>query len=392
MRVLHIMDSLGVGGTEMGVANIVERTRDRIDHVLCCVRHDGAIADRLRAGGTEVIVVGKAEGNDWRLPLRLARICRQVSPDIVHTRNWGSIDGIVAARLARVPVVIHGEHGREAADPDGTNRRRNRVRRLLAPLVTRVVTVSDQLRDWLIGHVRIPSRKVVVLRNGVDVERFRCRSDCERLRARHGFSATDLIVGTVGRIDPVKDQAALLDTLEVLSKDHPKLRILIVGDGPEHPRLEREIAARGLGGQAHLSGFREDVPEMLSLMDVFVLPSVGEGMCNTILEAMAIGLPVIATAVGGNPELVTDGVTGVLVPARDRHALAAAIARYATDAETRRRHGSAGQERVLREFTLRAMVERYLSLYEYEGARKRRGVAAPAVAQADLVGTTPRTP
>jgi sugar transferase (PEP-CTERM/EpsH1 system associated) len=364
MRVLHIMDSLGVGGTEMGVANIVEHTRDRIEHVLCCVRQGGTVADRLRAGGNEVIVVGKAAGNDWRLPFRLFRVCRRLAPDVVHTRNWGSIEGIVAARLARVPVVIHGEHGRDAADPDGMNGRRNRVRRLLAPLVNRVVTVSEQLRLWLTEQVRIPSRKVAVLRNGVDVDRFRLFPDRERLRAMHGFSATDLVVGTVGRLDAVKDQGALLHALEALSGSYPNVRMLIVGDGPEHRTLESQIAARGLDGRARMMGYRADVPEMLNLMDVFVLPSVGEGMCNTILEAMAVGLPVIATAVGGNPELVRHDVTGMLVPARDPAALAAAIARYTTDAAARRRHGDAGQHRVVHEFTLHAAVERYISLYE----------------------------
>jgi sugar transferase (PEP-CTERM/EpsH1 system associated) len=358
MRILHIMDSLGVGGTELGVANIVERTRDRIDHVMCCVRHDGAVADRLRRGGTEVIVVGKAAGNDWRVPLRLTRVCRRVAPDIVHTRNWGSIDGIVAARLARVPVIIHGEHGREAADPEGANRRRNRVRRLLAPLVDRVVTVSDQLRHWLIAQVGIPARKIAVLHNGVDVERFRPRPDRERLRATHGYSATDVVVGTVGRLDRVKDQGALLDALALLSREHPNLRMLIVGDGPEYPALQRRVTTDGFGGRARLLGYREDVPEMLSLMDVFVLPSVGEGMCNTILEAMAVGLPVIASAVGGNPELVKDGETGILVPACNRRAFAEAIARYATDADARLQHGDAGHE--------------YVALYEAEGRRKQR--------------------
>jgi sugar transferase (PEP-CTERM/EpsH1 system associated) len=389
MRILHIMDSLGVGGTEMGVANLVERTRDRIDHVLCCVRHDGAIADRLRRGGTEVIVVGKAQGNDWRLPLRLARVCRRVSPDIVHTRNWGSIEGIVAARLARVPIIIHGEHGREAADPDGTNRRRNRVRRLLAPFVDRVVTVSDQLRHWLTTQVGIRASKVTVLRNGVDTERFRRHPQRQRLRTAHGFSATDMVIGTVGRLDPVKNQAALLDALELLATEHPSLRMLIVGDGPERLMLQREITARGLGGRACLPGYCEDVPEMLNLMDVFVLPSLGEGMCNTILEAMAVGLPVIATAVGGNPELVKDAVTGVLVPARDCRALAEAIARYATDTDARRQHGNAGHERVVREFTLHAAVERYVSLYKAEGGRKQRRMRSPAALRGDVVEPAP---
>src|SRR5262249_43763375 len=150
------------------------------------------------------------------------------------------------------PIVIHGEHGREAADPDGRNRRRNRVRRILAPFTDRIITVSAQLRHWLTVEIGIPAAKVSVVRNGVDVARFQRRADRDSQRARFGFAPSDIVVGTAGRLDPVKDQSALLAALALLSTELPTLRVLIVGDGPEHANLRDEIATRGLGSRASL--------------------------------------------------------------------------------------------------------------------------------------------
>jgi sugar transferase (PEP-CTERM/EpsH1 system associated) len=371
IQVLPVIDTLGVGGTELGLANVIAHTRNRIAHAVCCVRAGGATAERLAAEGIPITMLHKRPGNDWSLPVRFARLCRQAAPDIVHTRNWGSVDAIIGARLAGVPVVIHGEHGRDAADPNGTNRRRNWARRALSMFSDRMVAVSDQLRHWLIDEVGIRESKVEVLKNGVDVDKFQRRGDRAALRRSHGYSPEDIVVGTVGRLDPVKNQKALLEVAAALSAAHPYLRVVIVGEGPERAALSSEIARRNLRATAILLGQRDDVSAMLSMFDVFVLPSLGEGMCNTILEAMAVGLPVVATGVGGNPELVADGTTGQLVPVRDAGALAQAIARYVSDEPLRRRHGAAGRQRVVEEFTLQGMADRYARLYEREVGRKR---------------------
>ena len=363
MRVLHVVDSLGVGGTEHALVRVIEKTRDQVDHFVCCVREKGATAARLEVQGIRVIPLGKRLGNDWKIAGRIACLCREVHPDVVHTRNWGTVDGILGGRLARVPVVIHGEHGRDASDVNGRNRRRNLVRRLLAPLVSQFVTVSAQLRDWLVDEVGINGAKVRVLINGVDVHEFRPHEGREALRNRYGYGATDVVVGTVGRLDPVKNHVGLLEALRSLSRNAPNVRVVIVGDGPERVRLQELIQEYGVSGTTQLLGHRTDIPALLSLFDVFVLPSLGEGMCNTVLEAMAVGLPVVATAVGGNPELVVPGHTGMLVPVHDADALAQAIRAYAGDSRMRCEHGTAGRERVLEHFTLGQMADGYVSLY-----------------------------
>jgi sugar transferase (PEP-CTERM/EpsH1 system associated) len=294
--------------------------------------------------------------------LRLATLLRRLRPAIVHSRNWGAIDAVLAARVARVPVVIHGEHGREVTDPEGLDRRRNRFRRLVAPLITRFVTVSFDLHRWLLTTVRIPAAKVVAIHNGVDTSRFAGR---EREAARQvlGLPARAVIVGTVGRLDPVKDHAGLLAAFSALRAKHPAAQLVVVGEGPCRAPLEHRIRELGLTGAVHLLGLRRDVAMLLGGMDVFVLPSLAEGISNTVLEAMATGLPVVATRVGGNPELVENGISGLLVPAGSPSALAAALRSYVADPERRAAHGAAGRRRVLEHFSLEQMAQGYRGLY-----------------------------
>jgi glycosyltransferase involved in cell wall biosynthesis len=234
-----------------------------------------------------------------------------------------------------------------------------------------MVAVSEQLRCWLIDDVGIPARKVRLLKNGVDAKSFVRRPDREALRRAAGYAPSDVVVGTVGRLDPVKNQVALIEVLSMLAPHFPQLRVLIAGDGPARPQLKREITERGLTATAALLGHRDDIPDVLNLLDIFVLPSLGEGMCNTVLEAMATTLPVIATRVGGNPEMVADGTTGCLVPVQDTLALASALRTYLNDPQCRCQHGAAGRRLVEDEFSVVSMVERYVQLYtdEMEGKR-----------------------
>jgi glycosyltransferase involved in cell wall biosynthesis len=237
----------------------------------------------------------------------------------------------------------------------------------LAPLVRRVVAVSRQLGDWLVQDVGIAAEKVIVIPNGVDASKFSGHHGRLGLRATsHGYAPADIVVGTVGRLDPVKNQSALIEVASQLAAPYPSLRFAIVGDGREKQALQYEVDRRGLGKRVRLIGHRDDIPEVLKTFDLFVLPSLGEGMCNTILEAMASGLPVVATRVGGNPELVEDGITGRLVAPGDVAALTQAVEFYVRHERLRREHGGAGRARVLRGFTLDAMVQRYAALYEGE--------------------------
>jgi sugar transferase (PEP-CTERM/EpsH1 system associated) len=321
----------------------------------------GPLTDRLPAG-VAVHCVAKRAGIDLRAMARLARLFRRLRPDIVHSRNWGAFDAVLAARLAGIRAVVHGEHGREASDPLGLNVRRNRIRRALGPLVSRFVTVSFDLRGWLVGTVGIPAGKVLTIHNGVDPARFG-DGDSTEARRTLGLPVDATVIGTVGRLDPVKDQVGLLAAFAAFPDSPSGPRLAIVGEGPCRQALEGEIARLRLTGRAHLCGERRDIPSVLKAFDVFALPSRAEGISNTILEAMATGLPVVATDVGGNPELVEPDVTGRLVPAADPAALEGALRSYVSDPYLRAQHGKAGRERVLQHFSLERMAQAHTDLY-----------------------------
>lgn len=280
----------------------------------------------------------------------------------MHTRNWGAVDGILGARFAGVRAIVHGEHGRDMIDPNGRLLKRNLFRRATARWVDSYITVSEDLRHWLTGVVGIRPEKVQTIINGVDTQRFH-PDERSRVRVAHAFDPRQVVIGTVGRLDPVKDQQLLLRAFASLKGCHRDLVLLIVGHGPCREELEKLARDLRLGPECRFMGLRTDTPEMYNLLDVFVLPSIAEGISNTILEAMASGLPVVATAVGGNRELVVSGETGALVPAQDAGDLAAAIERYIESPALRLRHGAAGRKRAIEAFDLARMVSRYEAAY-----------------------------
>ena len=372
-HVAHVIDSLQVGGTENGLVNVVGALGGELRQTVIVMTATGPLAARLPAG-VEVVVVGKRPGLDAAALLRLTGLLRRIRPDIVHSRNWGALDAVPAARLARVRAVVHGEHGREIADPQGLDPRRNRIRRWLAPFVDRYVTVSFDLGRWLAATVGIAERKIVTIHNGVDTRRF---GDGDRMagRAVLGVEGDTVVVGTVGRLDPVKDQIGLLDAYAQLRENGVRHRLVLVGDGPCRADLEARAARPDLRGHVRILGERGDVPRLLAGFDLFVLPSIAEGISNTVLEAMASGLPLVATRTGGNPELVEDGVTGRLVPVGDRSALAAALGAYLADPHVRALHGKAGRQRAIDEFSLERMADRHRRLYAELAPARRAGAA-----------------
>jgi len=359
-RIVHVIPTLRIGGLEKVVVRLIDYLGPDVSQVVVTPDRTGPVSQLIPAG-VPVVPMGDQHGPDRWNAIRMARLFRKLRPDIVHTRNWSCIDAVVAARLAGVPVVIHGEHGRDAADPEGKNRRRQRIRRLLAPLVTEFVAVSNDLARWLVEEVRIPARKVFTIHNGVDTRSF---SPDGRDSARHALGVPDgsIAIGTVGRLDPVKDHLGLIRAFFRITSD-PRVVLYIAGGGPCQSELERMIRSLGLIHRVHLLGERDDVAKILRGLDVFVLPSLGEGLSNTILEAMATGLPIVATRVGGNPELVLHELTGLLVEPRSSDSLVAALLRYVDDPGLRAAHGKAARDRTDSKFGLLPMLSAYHDLY-----------------------------
>lgn len=355
VRVVHVLYSLDTGGMEKGITTVIRHASPRFEHALCCLTRSGAMAKRLPEG-TQVVEMRKAPGHSFRFLWTLSRALKRLRPDVVHTRNWPGMDGIVAGRLAGLRIV-HGEHGWDPADATGRDPKRRRFRRLFSRWVREYTCVSRDIARWLADDLEI-RRPITQIYNGVDTERFRPGDGGAALRAELGLHADAPLVGHVGRLDPIKDHPTLFRAIETLRASGAGAHLLVVGDGPEEARL-RALAGDGI----HLLGRREDVPRILGALDVFVLNSLNEGISNTILEAMASGRAVVATRVGGNPELVDDGETGRLVPAADADALARAIGDYLDDPDLRRRHGAAARAAATERFGIERMVREYEAVW-----------------------------
>jgi sugar transferase (PEP-CTERM/EpsH1 system associated) len=368
--VVHVFYRFDVGGLENGVVNLLNHMpAEAYRHAIIALTEVTDFHKRINRDDVQFISLNKPPGHLFRLFPRLYRIFRELKPAIVHSRNLAALEVTVPAWLAGVPVRIHGEHGRDVGDLDGSNRKYQWVRRIYNPFVTRFIALSRDLGGYLTGRVGIPARKVVQIYNGVDAERFHPAvppaptiSGCPFNHPEHW------LVGTVGRMQTVKDQTllarAFIRALGLAPELRSRLRLIMVGDGPLRAEAQALLDAAGVAALAWLPGERHDVPDVLSGLDCFVLPSLAEGISNTILEAMASGLPVIATRVGGNPELVSEGETGKLVPASDPGALAQAIIGYAADPEQARSDGRAGRAAVEQCFSMAAMVGAYQGLYD----------------------------
>lgn len=359
--IVHVIHRLDFGGLENGLVNLVNRLPpERYRHAIVCLAgFNPAIRARIRRPDVEVLSLEKQPGKDPAAYVRMWRVLRQRRPAIVHTRNLGTVDMQWVAALAAVPHRVHGEHGWELGDPQGLNPRSLRIRRACRPVIHRYVPMSQDSARWLERHVGVQPERIRQLYSGVDIERFRPATEAGR-RRQDGV----LTLGTIGRLDPVKNQAALLEAFARLRQVYAGLRLVIVGDGPLHDRLQAEAESLGISAEVTFTGARTDTPELLRGFDVFVLPSVNEGISNTILEAMATGLPVVASRVGGNPELVEDGLCGRLYDPAAPTALQQALLPYLTDPALRERHGRAARQRVVQNFSLDAMVSRYLPMYD----------------------------
>ncbi len=368
--VVHVVYRFDIGGLENGVVNLINRMpRERFTHAVVSLTEITDFRKRVILDDVEFIALRKPPGHGVRIYPQLLEVFRRLQPAIVHTRNLAALEATIPAWLARVPIRIHGEHGRDVGDFDATSNRYRWMRRLYSPWVTHYVAVSGELSAYLVRDVGIAPARVSMIRNGVDESRFRPRQGGRGPIAGSPFNDPDLLVlGTVGRLQPVKDQIGLARAFVTVASRSPtlaeRLRLVIVGEGPTRQAIEAELTRANLLDHAWLPGERDDIPEILRGLDAFVLPSRSEGISNVLLEAMASGLPIVATDVGGNGELVVNGATGMLVGAMDETALADAIERLCSARETAAGWGIAARARAENEFSLTSMTRNYAALYD----------------------------
>jgi sugar transferase (PEP-CTERM/EpsH1 system associated) len=366
--ICHVILRLDVGGLENGLVNLINNLpSDAYRHAVICVTSATDFRQRIRRPGVEIYEIRKRKGKDFAAYGRMWRLLRQLRPRIVHTRNLPALDMLLPAKLAGVLRLVHSEHGFDMIELDGKNRWYNRLRWLSRWLVDSYIAVSQDISNWLIHDVGISPARMHLIYNGVDTDRF-APATSELSVLPPGFAPPGaVVIGTIGRLEQVKDQTALARAFCLLVQREPRLRenlrLAIIGDGSLRGPIEATLAEADASDLAWLPGFRNDTAPLYRAFSIFVLPSLREGISNTALEAMASGLPIVATRVGGNPEIIPDDVVGQLVPPSDPDALAAALLHYIGDSALRREHGIAAREHVLRHYSLAAMMRNYDSIY-----------------------------
>jgi len=377
--VAHVIHRLDVGGMENGLVNLINHMPPgSYRHAIICMTEYTDFSQRIRRNDVTLHGLYKREGKDLRVHLRLRRLLKALNPEIVHTRNLATLEAQVTAALSGVRARVHGEHGWDVGDLNGTRGKNRLMRRLVRPLVGQYIALSRQQMDYLSGSIGVAPERLSHVCNGVDTQRFSPPPPDRQSPLPQGFAPEgSLVIGAVMRMQAVKAPEDLARAFIALRDLHPEqfphLRLVMVGDGPLRDSVIGLLEAAGVAEQAWLPGARDDVPELMGAMDLFVLPSLAEGICNTILEAMACGLPVIATDVGGNPDLVQPGESGTLVPAADPETLARTLADYVTDPDRRVREGRAAREHAVARFSMEAMVRGYMDVYARVLAGQRVG-------------------
>lgn len=376
-HVLHLLYRFSIGGLENVVVQLINGLpHDRFRHtVIALTDADPAFVARLARHDVEIIELHKPPGQPFKLYPRMFRLLRRLRPDVFHSLNLAALEFTPVAMVAGVPLRIHAEHGWDAHDPNGSNVRYQRIRRFYSLFVNHYIAVSQDLFLYLDRKIDIPARRRALIANGVDTESFKPRTAPISV-AGCPFEPGHLwLVGTVGRMQTVKNQPALARGFVRFLQQHPaaaeRARLVMIGDGPLKPEVERILETAGVSNLAWLPGARSDIADILRLLDCFVLPSEAEGTSCTLQEAMACGLPAIATAVGGTPQLVEEGATGLLVTPNADDELAAALWRYFNEPNVARAHGAAARQKALDRFALAGMIEHYDRLFSPLSATSR---------------------
>ena len=367
--VAHVLYRFDTGGLENGVANLINHfPRDKYRHAIIALTEVTDFKKRITREDVEFISLNKQPGHGFWLYPKLFNLFREKRPAIVHTRNLAALEATVPAWAAGVPVRIHSEHGREGLDLDPSVLKYQLVRKIYRPFVTNYLALSSDLAHYLHNIIGVPEHKLSQIYNGVDSTRFFSATRRQPIEGCPFQNPGHWIVATIGRMHAVKDQTnlakAFVRALEIQPMLRERLRLIMIGDGPLRTDIQKFLEQSGVSDLAWLPGERQDIPEILRGIDCFVLPSLSEGISNTILEAMSSSLPVIATNVGGNPELVENGKTGQLVPPNNPDALATAIIKYATTQALATEAGKLGRQAVEQKFSLDSMVGAYCALYD----------------------------
>ena len=361
IKVLHLITSLEVGGAQHGMLLGLPRfDSDRYEHIVCSIMDRMQMAQQFRSAGIEVRTLGLSRKTDVSVALRLRSLLKELRPDVLHTYLLhANVLGRIIGRLTGVPAIIGSER------TIGQARRWGRLATKLTNPLTDAVEVNSEIGGKaIVSDLGVPSNKVELVRSGLDLAAFSASTKRADIRSELGLNDNHHLVTFIGRLRPVKGVEYGIKAFAVASVQHQNLRIALAGEGEQLGYLQDLTSQLGISENVTFLGVRNDLPDLLAATDSVLMPSLNEGFPRTAIEAMAAGKPVIATRVGGTPEAIIDGETGILVPAKDVEAMAAALSNLVDDTELQTRLGTAGRARAQQNYSLANYLSRLDRLYQ----------------------------
>lgn len=363
VNVMQVARSMNLAGAQQVAFNLAAGLNRSQYHVSICAMGTGKLMDKAKEKGIETVVFDLDSLPRIKLLWRMMRLVKSQKIDIIHSHDFqANLYAFLVAKLTRIPVFIATQHGQY--EYILKKKKRVLMHQLMAKHTDTMTVVCKAMKRNLIEHLGVPSNKIKVIYNGIDSSVFDIKFDNTEKIRELGLKAGAPVVGTVANLRPVKGYNYLLEAVAHVLEQIPSTIFLIIGEGPLRAKLENQSREIGISQNVLFLGRRKDIPSLLKIMDVFVLPSLSEALSIATLEAMAARIAVITTAVGGNPEVVSDGQTGLLVAPKDPPALAQAIIRLLKNPKLAREMGMAGRKRVEDKFSLPIMLEKTAQLYE----------------------------
>ena len=371
MNILHVMSRLPVGGVENQLLTVLRKyDRERVQPYVCCLSDKGEVGREIEQLGIEVFCLNKLRHRfDWTIVKDIYSLIKHKDVEIVRTHQYhANLYGRLAAIFARVSCTVASVHNIYTMDKKF---HRRIINKLLTGFTDKVIAVSEAVKSDIVRYDSVPEEKVDVIYNGIDTGSF-LRADGSKIRSEFGIPATVPVIGTVGRLSPQKGQKYLLEAIARAVKKHPHIVLLIVGNGPINDELREYASTLGIKEHAIFTGARKDIPVLLAAMDVFVFPSLWEGLGNALIEAMAAGKPIIASDLPPVREVINSHEVGILVPAADYREIASALERLLSDKELSNAMGEAARKRAATCFDIDYTMKRYMDLFTDILERKGR--------------------